>query len=110
MNSQNKLVNKLSRDVKKLENKIEHRILYSIRNMIVNPMLKSGIVIDYAFPYILSSIMLMYCFSAKGNMPFRIDKITQKASIETIDTSIQLEQDCVYEFGKLYTGLPECRA
>lgn len=87
MNSRNELVNKLSGDVKRLENKIEHRTLYNIRNMVVKALLKSGIAIDYALPFILASIVIAHSYSAKGDAPFHIDEITEKASIETIDTS-----------------------
>ncbi len=87
MNNINELVNKLSRDVKKLENKIEHRTLYNIRNIVVKALLKSGIAIDYALPFILATIVIAHSYSAKGNAPFHIDEITENASIETIDTS-----------------------
>lgn len=99
MNSRNELVNKLSRDVKKLENKIEHRTLYNIRNMVVKTLLKSGIAIDYALPFILASIVIAHSYSAKGDAPFHIDEITEKASIETIDTSSGVHLEHVsYDF------------
>lgn len=99
MKNRNELVNKLSKDVKKLENKIEHRKIYNIRNFVVKSLLKSGIAIDYALPFILASIVIAHSYSAKGNAPFHIDEITEKASIETIDTSsgIHLE-NLSYDF------------
>lgn len=99
MNSRNELVNKLSRDVKKLENKIEHRTLYNIRNIVLKTLLKSGIAIDYALPFILASIVIAQADSAKGNVPFHIDEITEKAAIETIDTSSGIHLEHVsYDF------------
>lgn len=87
MISRNDLVNKLSRNVKKLENKIEHKTIYNIRNMLVRSLLKSGIAIDYALPFIVASTIVAYSHSAMGDTPFYIDEITEKANIETIDTS-----------------------
>lgn len=99
MNSRNELVNKLSGDVKRLENKIDHRTLYNIRNMVVKALLKSGIAIDYALPFILASIVIAHSYSAKGDAPFHIDEITEKASIETIDTSSGVHLENVsYDF------------
>lgn len=99
MKNRNELVNKLSKDVKKLENKIEHRKIYNIRNFVVKSLLKSGIAIDYALPFILASIVIAHSYSAKGNAPFHIDEITEKASIETIDTSSGIHLENVsYDF------------
>lgn len=99
MNDRNTLVNKLTRDVKALENKIEHRSLYNIRNMVVKALLKSGIAIDYALPFIFSLIVISYSSSAKRNTPFHIDEITEKAGIETIDTSSGIHLEHIsYDF------------
>lgn len=99
MKNRNELVNKLSKDVKKLENKIEHRKIYNIRNFVVKSLLKSGIAIDYALPFILASIVIVHSYSAKGNAPFHIDEITEKVSIETIDTSSGIHLENVsYDF------------
>lgn len=81
------LVDKLTNDIKQLENKIEHRRLYNIRNTVVRALLKSGIAIDYALPFILAAIIIAHSQAAKGNAPFKTDDITEKAGIETIDTS-----------------------
>lgn len=87
MYNRNELVKKLSKDVKKLENKIEHRTIYNVRNIAVKALLKSGIAIDYALPFILASIIIAHSYAAKGDAPFHIDEITERAGIETIDTS-----------------------
>lgn len=99
MNSRDKLVNKLCIDVKKLENKIEHRKLYNIRNVVLKSFLKSGIALDYAFPFIIASIVIALSYQSKDKSPFRIDEITQKASVETIDTSSGIHLENIsYDF------------
>lgn len=87
MDSRYELVNKLSKDAQKLENSIEHPKVYNIRNKVVRALLKSGIVIDYALPFILAAIVIVQVNIASGNAPFHIDEITENAGIETIDTS-----------------------
>lgn len=87
MKNSSDLINKLTSDVNRLQNKIEHRDLYNIRNFVVKSLIKSGIVIDYALPFIIAAIIIANSQAAKGDAPFRIDEITEKAGIETIDTS-----------------------
>lgn len=87
MMDKNQLVDKLTNDTTQLENKIEHRKLYNIRNAVVRALIKSGIVIDYALPFILATMIIAHSQTAKGNAPFKTDDITEKAGIETIDTS-----------------------
>lgn len=87
MKNNNKLVKKLTKDIDRLQNKIEHRKLYNIRNFVVKVLLKSGIAIDYALPFIFAAIIIANSQASKGNAPFRIDEIIEKAGIETIDTS-----------------------
>lgn len=95
----NDLVKKLTNDVNKLQNKIEHRKLYNIRNFVVKSLLKSGIAIDYALPFILAAIIIANSQASKGNAPFRIDEITEKAGIETIDTSSGIHLEHIsYDF------------
>lgn len=87
MINSNELIKKLTNDVNRLQNKIEHRKLYNIRNVVVRSLLKSGIAIDYALPFILAAIIIANSQASKGNAPFHIDEVTEKAGIETIDTS-----------------------
>ena len=87
MKSKIDLIKKLSSDIKSLENKIKHRKIYNIRNFVVNIVLKGGIAIDYALPFLLTAIVIYYSRNAKGDAPFHIDEITEQVSIETIDTS-----------------------
>ena len=99
MISNNELVDKLTNDVNRLENKIEHRNLYNIRNFVIKALLKSGIAIDYALPFILAAIIIANSQASKGDTPFRIDEITEKAGIETIDTSSGIHLEHIsYDF------------
>ena len=81
------LVNKFSNDVKRIENIIKHRNIYNARNFAIRALIKSGIAIDYALPFILMGIIVAHLQTLKGDAPFHIDEITEKANIETIDTS-----------------------
>ncbi len=106
-----KLVKKLTNDVKNLENKIEHRKLYNIRNYIIKALIKSGIAVDYALPFIIMAIILAYGAAETGDLPFHIDEMVEKAHIESIDTSngthiehISNDFDCDEEIIEHSTG------
>ena len=82
------LVKKLTSEAENLENKIKHRKLYNIKNYIIKALIKSGIAVDYALPFIIAAIIIANLDTIiKGDAPFHIDEIVDKASIETIDTS-----------------------
>ncbi len=87
MINNDKLMKKLTKDANRLQNKIKYRKLYNIRNAVVRPLIKSGIAVDYALPFIIVAIIVANAHSSEGNVPFRADEIVKKASIETIDTS-----------------------
>lgn len=89
MKNNYKLVKKFTNDVTSLQNKIEHKNLYNVRNFIVKLLLKSGITIDYALPFIFSFITAANLGSSKNNTPFYLDEKPLKTYIETetIDTS-----------------------
>ncbi len=87
MENSDKLFKKFSKDVKRLQNQIEHVRLYNIRNYVMKALIKSGIVVDYALPFIIATIMIANFQISTGNAPFRVDKVNKKAKIETIDTS-----------------------
>lgn len=87
MNNRSVLVKKLSKDIKRLENEIKQKDICNIRNYALKALVKSGLAIDYALPFIFSVIVLANSQSFKENKPFHIDFVKDKASIETIDTS-----------------------
>jgi len=82
-----KLLKQLQQDVKKLENQLEYRHLYNIRNCIIRALLKVGIGFDYALPFIISSFIVLGNQKDKGNIPYEINEIKVEASIETMSTS-----------------------
>lgn len=81
------LIEKLTKNVKKIQDKIEFKNLYNIRNIVVQLLLKSGICIDFALPFITALIVILNISSVKDDLPFHIDEITVDANIETIDAS-----------------------
>ena len=81
------LIEKLTKNVKKIQDKIEFKNLYNIRNIVVRLLLKSGICIDFALPFITALIVILNISSVKDDLPFHIDEITVDANIETIDAS-----------------------
>lgn len=87
MLTNDKLIKKLNKDVDRLQNMIEHRKFYNICNFVIRALLKSGIAIDYALPFIVSALIIINIYAEKGNVPFRIDEVMKKANIETIDIS-----------------------
>lgn len=99
MKSNEKLVSKLSSDIKKLEKKIEHPILYNVRNSVIYALIKSGIAIDYALPFLLTSIVISSSANFKKDAPFRKDDVIAKAKVQTIDTSSGIHLEYVsYDF------------
>ena len=87
MENREQLINKLRQDVKLLQNKVEHTKLYNIRNFVARTLIKSGIAIDYALPFILSAFILGNLYALDGNAPFIKDDVKQSAIVQTIDTS-----------------------
>ena len=85
------LIKKLEKDIKETENKIEYKNLYNVRNFIIRGLLKTGIAVDYALPYILSGIIIFNVLEAKNKTPFIVDQIPVKASVETMITSTGIE-------------------
>ena len=83
----NELIEKLTNDINKLQNKIKHRKIYNVRNFVIKSLIKNGIAFDYALPFIVSAMILASSPLEEGNAPFQIDEVVQKAEIEMIDTS-----------------------
>ena len=99
MINNNKLMKKLTKDANRLQNKIEHRKLYNTRNAVVKSLIKSGIAVDYALPFIIAAMLIANIQTTRGNAPFRADEITEKAGVETIDTSSGIHLEHIsYDF------------
>lgn len=89
----------LVKQEKKLQNKMDHPKLYNIRNLAIRTLLKSGIAIDYALPFIMSSIIVGSIQARLGITPLILDDKVVHPSIETIDTSSGLHlQKISYDF------------
>lgn len=99
MKNSDYLLKKLQQDINKLQNKINHTKLYNIRNLLVSYLIKSGIVIDYTLPFIISSVMIFEFESLSGNTPFHIDDFVSKKTIELIDTSAGIHEENEYDLG-----------
>lgn len=87
MLSKQQLLSNLKKDIKSLEFKVEHRLFFNIINVIAIVLIKLGISIDYAIPFILSTILIFNIHSKQNHTPFAIDQVTEKAKIELFDTS-----------------------
>ncbi len=87
MKNKEQFYKRLVKQEKSLQNKIEHQKFYNIRNLAIRALLKSGIAIDYALPFLMSSIIVGTIQAKLGVTPFIVDNKVLFPSIETIDTS-----------------------
>ncbi len=101
------LIEKLTKNVKKIQDKIEFKNLYNIRNIVVRLLLKSGICIDFALPFITALIVILNISSVKDVLPFHIDEITVDANIEAIDASNDDMLDNSFYDGEIVEYLTE---
>lgn len=89
----------LVRKEKSLQNKIDHLKFYNIRNLAIRALLKSGIAIDYALPFLVSSIIIGSIQAKMNITPFILDEKEIHPSVETIDTSSGFHlQNISYDF------------
>lgn len=89
----------LVRKEKSLQNKIDHLKFYNILNLAIRALLKSGIAIDYALPFLMSSIIVGTIQAKLDITPFIFDSKEVHPNIETIDTSSGLHlQNISYDF------------
>lgn len=101
------LIEKLTKNVKKIQDKIEFKNLYNIRNIVVQLLLKSGICIDFALPFITALLVILNISSVKDDLPFHIDEITVDANIEAIDASNDDMLDNSFYDGEIVEYLTE---
>ncbi|MBD8923216.1 hypothetical protein EGR52_07320 [bacterium] len=82
-----KLMNKLNKDIRSLERKIQYTKLYNTRNCLINLLLRFGIVLDFSVPFIMTFIVVANTkFVNTKDLITYEDKVSRK-NIETIDTS-----------------------
>lgn len=99
MENKEELYKNLIKKEKSLQNIVAHPKFYNIRNYAVRVLLKSGIAIDYALPFLMSTI-IAGSIQAKLNItPFIFDDKEVHPNIETIDTSSGYHlQNISYDF------------
>lgn len=97
-----KLIRKLEYKTRQLEKQIEHNNMYKAKIFVSKLLIKSGIVLDFALPFIIATTICYY--TGNKNIPFKKDLVTKKIGIETIDTStgVHLER---YSDGILYEDI-----
>ncbi len=82
-----KLMNKLNKDIRFLERKMQYPKLYNTRNCLINLLLRFGIVLDFSVPFIMTFIVVANTkFVNTKDLITYEDKVSRK-NIETIDTS-----------------------
>ncbi len=87
MMDRTKLIKKLTNERNDLKKRIENRKLYNVRNFVISSLIHSGIIIDYALPFIVSGFIIGNYQEAKGNAPFIYDDVVQEANIKSVDFS-----------------------
>lgn len=80
MQKKDELINKLNKDITRLERKLECENLYNIRNSIISSVLKGVQVVDLALPFIASAVLIANAPNFKDNPPFYKDEITVDTS------------------------------
>ena len=80
---------------------IKYHQLYSIKSLIIKLLLKSGILLDYAYPYILSILIMLNVGFYKNHKPFDYDP-AKKITTENIydsnnNTEINFDNNIIYD-------------
>lgn len=81
------LINILLKKRNEIKDKIDNYEKYNQINIIRRKIITSSLAIDYAFPFILSFIILFNISKKTNSTPFIYDDIEEKEKIELIDTS-----------------------
>lgn len=63
---------------------IKFKHLYNIKSFIVYLLIKSGIMLDYAYPFILATLITLNLEIYKQNIPFVKDTVLEKTSLERL--------------------------
>lgn len=99
MENKEELYKNLIKKEKSLQNIVAHPKFYNIRNCAIRALLKSGIAIDYALPFLMSSIIVGSIQAKLDITPFIFDDKEVHPSVETIDTSSGYHlQNISYDF------------
>lgn len=81
------LINTLTKQRDEIKDKIENYKRYNQINKIKRTIVKTGIAIDYAIPFILSLIIILNISKKTNKTPFIIDDKEEREKLELIDTS-----------------------
>ena len=92
----NLLIETLLKQRNEIQDKIDNYQRYNEINNIKRKIVKAGIAINYALPFILSSIILISISKKTNNTPFIIDEIEEKEKIELIDSSNGYHDENIY--------------
>lgn len=89
MEKPNELLEVFTKNTRKIENIIKYRHLYNIRNFAARLLIKSGIALDYALPFILASIIVANIYIQTGSLPFAQTDETKSMSYSNIEDGNQ---------------------
>lgn len=84
------LLKTLNKDIQKIESKLQHRKTCNVKNGIITSLLKLGIALDYAHPFILAGIAIAYLHYRTP--PFDRGQIIEYENVEETKTSTGYER------------------
>lgn len=87
MDRKNNSLSAYEKEVKLIQKQISDKEMYNVKTFVKRSLVKSGIALDYALPFIIASFIIAGKFVHDGNPPFLFDNITEKANVEITDTS-----------------------
>lgn len=82
----------IEKDIQKIEKQLHHKKIYNIRNLLITSLLKSGIALDYARPFILAGVIFAYLHTQYRTNSFEINEIPEYASVMSTKTSNGFER------------------
>lgn len=85
-------------DIEKIQRKLDHVLLYNIRNYIVKLLIKTGIGVDYALPFIIGALLTINSKHFVLNKPFVAEGNNIETRVEVIDTSRGCHIEHVYPY------------
>lgn len=95
MNTKKNIIDKLNKDINKVEYQINHTSIYNFYVFLLKLVVNFGITLDKLFPYIISAALIANSNHFQNNKPFNIDKIPVKPSIEVITTSNGITKELI---------------
>ena len=79
------------KDINRNKKIIKYHQLYSIKSFIIKLLLKSGILLDYAYPYILSILIMLNVGFYKNHKPFDYDPAKKITTENIYDSNNNIE-------------------